>query len=148
MKVILQQDVKGHGKKGEVVDVSDGYGRNYLLPRKLALEATPEAVNIIRQRDKAKEQKNNRDAEKAKEQAAKLKGATVKVAARGGDSGRLFGSVTTQEIADAIQSQLGIPVDKHKIVLADPIRTMGTHEAVARFGHDASAGFFVLVQAL
>jgi len=146
MKVILQQDVQGHGKKGQIVTVSDGYGRNYLLPRKLAIEATSEAMNVAKQQEKAKLDKTAREKETAKEQAKQLEGVTVKVAAKGGDSGKLFGSVTTQEIAAAIQAQLGFSVDKQKIVVPSPIRTMGTHEVSARFGHEVTAGFFVQVQ--
>jgi large subunit ribosomal protein L9 len=146
MKVILQQDVQGHGKKGQIVTVSDGYGRNYLLPRKLAIEATAESLNIAKQQEKAKLDKAAREKEAAKEQAAKLSGVTVKVTAKGGDSGKLFGSVTAQEIAAAIQAQLGFAIDKQKVVIPSPIRTMGTHEVSARFGHEVSVGFFVLVQ--
>ena len=146
MKVILQQDVQGHGKKGQIVTVSDGYGRNYLLPRKLAIEASPEALNVAKQQEKAKQDKLTRDKEQAKAQAAKLGGVTVKVTAKGGDSGKLFGSVTAQEIAAAVQAQLDFVIDKQKIVIPAPIRTVGTHEVSAKFGHEVTAGFFVLVQ--
>jgi large subunit ribosomal protein L9 len=145
MKVILQQDVQGHGKKGQLVTVSDGYGRNFLLPRKLAIEATSEALNVAKQQEKSKQDKAAREKDTAKQQAAQLSGATVKVAAKAGGSGKLFGSVTTQEIAAAVQAQLGFALDKQKIVVPTPIRTMGTHEVSAKFGHEVSAGFFVLV---
>ena len=114
MKVILLQDVKGKGKKGQMIEVSDGYARNYMLPRKLATEATPDAVNTMRMNDKANQERIAREKAEAMETAGKLREMTVTVAAKGGGAGRLFGSVTNQEIADAQdRHQAGQAEDHH-----------------------------------
>ena len=102
MKVILLQDVKGKGKKGQMLEVSDGYARNYMLPRKIAMEATADAINTMRMNDKAAAEKAAREKAEALEIAKKLRDMTLVVTAKGGGSGRLFGSVTNQEIADAL----------------------------------------------
>ena len=124
MKVILLQDVKGKGKKGQMIEVSDGYARNYMLPRKLATEATPDAVNTMRMNDKANQERIAREKAEAMETAGKLREMTVTVAAKGGGAGRLFGSVTNQEIADAL-AKTGIKLDKRKITIAEPIKNVG-----------------------
>ena len=127
MKVILQQDVRGKGKKGQMIEVSDGYARNYMLPRKLAVEATADNVNTMRMNDKAQQEKRQREREEAFQIANRMKELTVTVYAKGGGAGRLFGSVTTQEIADALEKEHGIALDKRKIVLDEPIKTTGTY---------------------
>ena len=126
MKVILLQDVRGKGKKGQMLEVSDGYARNYMLPRKIAMEATPDAVNTMRMNDKATQERQARERAEAMELAKRMKAMTLTVYAKGGGAGRLFGSVTSQEIADALQAQ-GITLDKRKIVMDDPIKNVGTY---------------------
>ena len=116
MKVILQQDVKGQGKKGQMIEASDGYARNFLLPRKLAVPATAENVNTMKMQEKAKKAQEAAEKAEAEATAAKLKELTVKVVAKGGNGGRLFGAVTSKEIADALQAQHGIAIPKTKIV--------------------------------
>ena len=125
MKVILTQDVKGKGKKGQMIEVSDGYARNFMLPRKIAIEATPDAVNTMKMNDKATQERIAREKAEALEISKTIRGLTVVVKAKGGGAGRLFGSITNQEIADALKAQSGINLDKRKIVLADTIKSVG-----------------------
>ena len=124
MKVILLQDIKGKGKKGQMVEVSDGYARNYMLPRKMAVEATADNINTMRMTDKAIAEKRQKEREEAFAISQRMKEVTVVVKAKGGGAGRLFGSVTTQEIADALKKQEGICLDKRKIVLDEQIKTV------------------------
>ena len=135
MKVILLQDVKGKGKKGQLIEVSDGYARNFMLPRKLATEATPDAVNTMRMNDKANQERIAREKAEAMETGKKLRELTVTVTAKGGGAGRLFGSVTNQEIADALKNQTGIALDKRKIVIAEPIKNVGTYTVTCKLGY-------------
>ena len=144
MKVILQQDVRGKGKKGELIEAAEGYARNYLLPRKLAIPATPDAINTMKLQDAARRKEEAANRAAAVETADKLRGKTVKVAAKGGAGGKLFGAVTGKEIAEALSAQLGVSVAKQQIV-ADPIKTFGTHEIKAKLGYEVSAGFSVEV---
>lgn len=139
MKVILLQDVKGKGKKGQMLEVSDGYARNYMLPRKIAMEATPDAINTMRMNDKAAAEKAARERAEALETSKKLKAMTLTVTAKGGGAGRLFGSVTNQEIADALKAQSGITLDKRKIVLSEPIKTVGTFTVQCKLGYEINA---------
>ena len=145
MKVILLQDVKGKGKKGPLIDVSDGYARNYMLPRKLATEATPDAVNTMRMNDKATQERIAREKAEAMETAGKLREMTVTVTAKGGGAGRLFGSVTNQEIADAL-AKTGIKLDKRKIVIAEPIKNVGTYTVTCKLGYEISAPLTVKIE--
>ena len=145
MKVILQQDVKGHGKKGQMVEVSDGYGRNYLLPRKLAVEATAENVNTMKMQDKAKAARAAEEKAQAQATAEQLKGCQVKIRAKAGQGGRLFGSITSREISDELKAQHGIDVNKSKIVLSDPIKSFGTFEVKCKLGSEVSGVINVLV---
>ena len=136
MKVILTQDVKGQGKKGQLVEVSDGYGRNFLLAKKLAVLATPENVNTMKMQEKAK--KAQEAAEKAEAQAIakKLEELTVKIVAKAGEGGRLFGAVTGKEIADALSKQHGITINKAKLVLDEPIKACGGYKIKAKLGYE------------
>ena len=134
MKVIFQQDVKGQGKKGELKEVSEGYARNFLLPRKLATEATRDNLNAYAQKEKAKRAQEQREREAAEENAARLKDVVVTIRAKAGSNGRLFGSVTSQEIADALAEQHGIVVEKNRIVQAEPIKAFGNYEVKCKFG--------------
>ena len=134
MKVILTQDVKGKGKRGQMIEVSDGYARNYMLPRKIAVEATADNVNTMRMNDKAQQEKRQKEREEAFAISKKMKDMVVVVRAKGGGAGRLFGSVTTQEIAEAIQKQEGINIDKRKIVLDEQIKTVGEYTVKIKLG--------------
>ena len=117
MKVILQQDVKGKGKKGQMIEVSDGYARNYMLPRKIAVEATPDNINTMRMNDKALLERQTKERAEAVRIMNEMKEVTLTLRVKGGGAGRLFGSVTTQEISEALKEQMNIDVDKRKIVL-------------------------------
>ena len=119
MKVILQQDVKGQGKKGQMVEVSDGYGRNFLLPRKLAVEATAENINTMKMQDKAKVARMAEEKAAAEAAAERLKSCQVKIRARAGQGGRLFGSITSKEISEELKAQHGIDVNKSKIIRSE-----------------------------
>ena len=139
MKVILQQDVRGKGKRGQMIEVSDGYARNYMLPRKIAVEATADNVNTMRMNDKAQQEKRQKEREEAFAISKKMKDMVVVVRAKGGGAGRLFGSVTTQEIAEAIQKQEGINIDKRKIVLDEQIKTVGEYTVKIKLGYEINA---------
>ena len=145
MKVILQQDVKGQGKKGQMVEVSDGYGRNFLLPRKLAVEATAENINTMKMQDKAKQARLAEEKAAAQEAAERLKGCQVKIRAKAGQGGRLFGSITSREISDGLKAQCGIDVNKSKIVLSDPIKSFGSFEVKCKLGSEVSGVINLLV---
>ena len=125
MKVILLKDIKGTGKKDQILEVSDGFGRNYLLPRKLAVEATNEAVNSIEKSKSAAKHREDVKKNDAETAARELKGKTVTVKVRAGENGRLYGSITTQEIADALKAQHGVELDKRKIELDEKVTSVG-----------------------
>ena len=145
MKVIFNVDVRGQGKKGDMKEVSDGYARNYLLPRKLASEATADAVNAFKLREKAKAAQIARDKALADENAKKLEGIVVQVQAKAGQGGRLFGAVTSQEISDALREQHGIEIEKNRIVQSEPIKQFGSYEVKAKLGSEVSGTINVLV---
>ena len=145
MKVILQQDVKGQGKKGQMVEVSDGYGRNYLLPRKLAVEATAENVNTMKMQDKAKAARLAEEKAQALAAAEQLKGVQVKIKARAGQGGKLFGSITSKEISEELKKQFDMDVSKSKIVLSEPIKSFGAFSVKCRLGSEVSGVINVLV---
>ena len=146
MKVILMQDVKGKGKKGQMIEVSDGYARNYMLPRKIAVEATADAVNTMRMNDKAAAEKAAKERAEAVEISKKLRELTLIVKAKGGGAGRLFGSVTNQEIADALKAQTGITLDKRKIAISDPIKSVGTYTVQCKLGYEITAPLTVKIE--
>ena len=145
MKVILHQDVKGQGKKGQMIEASDGYARNFLLPRKLAVPATAENINTMKMQEKAK--KAQEAAEKAEAQAIaeKLSGLTVKVVAKGGNGGRLFGAVTSKEISDALKAQHNIDIAKTKIVQEEPIKAFGGYKLKVKLGYEITGTLSVMV---
>ena len=145
MKVILLQDVKGKGKKGQLINVSDGYARNFLLPKKLAVEATADNLNTMKLQEKARLAQIEREKEEARQIAAKLEGCTAKVSARAGENGKLFGSVTSKEIAEALEAQAGLSIEKNKIVLPDPIKSFGTFEIKCKLGYEISGTIHVVV---
>ena len=148
MKVILLQDVKGKGKKGQMLEVSDGYARNFMLPKKLAIEATPDAINTMRMNDKAAAEKAAKERAEALDISKKLRAMTVVVKAKGGGAGRLFGSVTNQEIADALEKNAGIKLDKRKIVISDPIKSVGTYTVNCKLGYEITAPLTVKIEEL
>lgn len=125
MKVILLQDVKGTGKKDQIVEASDGYARNYLLPRKLAREATAEAINSIEKSKSADRHREEVKRQEAEKLARELKGKVVQLSVRGGENGKIYGSVTNEQIAAAVREQLKIEVDKRKIEVEEPIKNAG-----------------------
>ena len=145
MKVIFLQDVRGQGKKGEMKEVSEGYGRNYLLPRKLAMEANKDNLNALALKEKAKKAQEAREKAQAQENADKLKDVVVTIRARSGGSGKLFGSVTSQEIADALKEQHGIEIEKNRIVQAEPIKSFGSYEVKCKFGYGIDGTLNLLV---
>ena len=145
MKVILLQDVKGKGKKGQMLEVSDGYARNFMLPKKMAIEATPDAINTMRMNDKATQERIAREKAEALATANKLREMTVVVKAKGGGAGRLFGSVTNAEIADALAKQ-GVKLDKRKIVLNETIKSVGTYTATCKLGYEINAPLTVKIE--
>ena len=146
MKVILLQDVKTKGKKGQMIEVSDGYARNFMLPKKLAVEATPDAVNTMRMNDKATQERIAREKAEALEISKKLRALTVTVTAKGGGNGRLFGSITNQEIAEALKSASGIALDKRKIVISDTIKNAGTYTVTCKLGYEITAPLTVKIE--
>ena len=145
MKVILQQDVKGQGKKGQLIEASEGYARNYLLPRKLAIAATADAINTMNLKEKARRAEEARQKEAAMAAAEQLKALLVKIPAKAGAGGRLFGAVTTKEISDALKAQHNVDIPKQKLVLDDPIKAFGTYQVKARLGYEISGTVNVLV---
>ena len=145
MKVILQQDVRGQGKKGQLIEVAEGYARNFLLPRKLAVPATADAVNTMKLKEKAKKAEDARLKAEAEAIVEKLKNSPVKVTARAGANGKLFGAVTSKEVSDALQAQYGIELAKQKIVMDEPIKAYGSYELKAKQGYEVSGTVYVMV---
>ena len=145
MKVIFHEDVKGQGKKGELKEVSDGYARNYLLPRKLASEATADNINALKLKEKAKAAQIAKEKAQAEENAKKLGGVQVIIKAKAGNAGKLFGAVTSQEISDALKAQFDIDIEKNKIVQAEPIKTFGSFSVKAKLGYEVSGTLKVMV---
>jgi len=132
MKVILQQDIKGQGKKGQMVEVSDGYARNYLLPRKLAIEANSSNVNLLNQKKQAEAGKKGKELAQAKMLAEKINNANVVIKTKSGENGKLFGSITAKDIVGHLKSQAGIDLDKRKLSLDDSIKSLGAIEVDVR----------------
>ena len=139
MKVILLADVKGTGKKEEIVNVSDGYARNFLLPRKLAQEATADNINTMRMNDKATQERQAKERAEALDLRNRMKDMTIVVTAKGGGAGRLFGSVTNTEVSEALAKQAGIQLDKRKIVLDEPIKAVGVYTVKCKLGYEINA---------
>ncbi len=145
MKVILQQDVKGQGKKGQLIEASDGYARNFLIPRKLAVAATAENLNTMKQQEKARLAQEAAERAAAQALAEQLQGCQVKIPAKAGQGGRLFGSVTSKEVSDALKAQCGIDIAKTKIVLPEPIKSFGGYQLKCKLGYEISGTINVLV---
>jgi large subunit ribosomal protein L9 len=145
MKVILQQNVKDQGKSGQMVEVSDGYARNYLFPRKLAVPATTESVAKMKQQEAARLRRIEKEKALAREIAEKLEGIIVKVSGKSGGAGKLFGSVTSMEVAESLEAQHGIAIEKNKIQLAEHIKTYGSYDIKVKLGHEISGTIHLLV---
>ena len=145
MKVILQQDVKGQGKKGQLVEVSEGYARNFLLPRKLAIPATTDAINTMNLKEKARKAEEARQKAEAEAIAEKLKECQVKLTAKAGNGGKLFGAVTTKELSEGLKAQYGVDIPKQKLVLDDPIKAFGSYQVKAKLGFEISGTVYVSV---
>ena len=145
MKVIFNVDVRGQGKKGELKEVSTGYARNYLLPRNLATEATPDNLNAFKLKEKAKAAQIAKEKAQAEEYAKKLGAVQVTVRAKAGANGKLFGAVTSQEISDALKEQFGMDIEKNKIVQTEPIKSYGSYTVKAKLGYEISGSINVLV---
>ena len=146
MKVILTQDIRGKGKRGQMIEVSDGYARNYLLPKKLAQEANADNLNTMRMNDKATQERQAKERAEALEISKRMKDFTLTVTAKGGGAGRLFGSVTNTEIADALAAQQKITLDKRKIVLDEPIKTNGVYTVRCKLGYEITGELRVEVK--
>ena len=145
MKVILQQDIKGQGKKGELKEVSDGYGRNYLLPRGLAIEATADNLNAMRLKNKARQAQIARERAQAQEYAERLGAVVVHLKAKAGAGGKLFGSVTSKEISEALAAQHDIAVEKNQIVQTEPIKQFGSYQVKCKLGYEITGTINVMV---
>ncbi len=145
MKVILKADVRGKGKKGQMIEVAEGYARNFLLPKGLAVPATADAMNTMRLQEKAKAKADAEAKAAATEIAEKLKGLQVKVASKGGEGGKLFGAVTAREIAAALKEQHGVDIDSKKLVLDEPIKSFGSYQVKAKLGFEISGTVYVIV---
>ncbi len=145
MKVIFLQDVRGQAKKGELKEVSDGYARNYLLPRNLVMEANKDNMNALALKEKARKAQEARDRAAAVENADKLKGIVTTVRAKAGANGKLFGAITSQEICTALKEQHGIEIEKNKLVQGDPIKAYGNYEIKCKFGFGIDGVIHVLV---
>ncbi len=146
MKVILLQDVKGTGKKGELANVSDGYARNFLLPRKLAREADAQALNELKNAEQSKQHRIAVETAEAKANAEKLEGQVLEMTAKAGQGGKLFGSVTNKEIASAVAQKYNINVDKRKVVLESDIKAFGTYNCEIKLYTGISATIKVMVK--
>ena len=145
MKVVLLEDVRALGKKGEVVKVNDGYARNFIIPKKLGVEANQANLSALKQQKKREEKLAAAELAAAKEMAEKIGEKTVKIKMRTGEGGKLFGAVATKEIAEAVRKQWDIDIDKKKIVLPDPIKTLGTHQVPLRLHKEVTATLNVVV---
>lgn len=145
MKVVLLEDIKGSGKKGELINVSDGYARNYLFPRKLAKEANAQAMNELKNAEEAKAHKVKTETEAALSTAETLRGQSVKLYAKAGQGGRLFGSVTAKEIAEELKKQFKVDIDKRKIAMDGDIKAFGTYECEVKLYNGISAKIYAVV---
>ena len=145
MKVVLLEDVKSLGKKGDIVEVSEGYARNFIIPKKKGVEANQENLNTLKLQKANEEKIAKEKLEAAKELASKLNEASVSLTIKGGKDGRTFGSVSSKEIEEAIKTQLGLEIDKKKLVIAEPIKTFGNHEVKVKLHKDVTASLKVKV---
>lgn len=145
MKAILIKDVKGLGNKGDVVQVAEGYARNYLFPRGLAVAASEGKLKELGERKDAEIRRQEKERQAAQAIAARLEGATIEVSSRVGEGGRLFGSVTNKEVAEIIQRKLGMKIDRRRVEIKEPIKALGTYQAVARLHPEIQVSFTIVV---
>ena len=145
MKVILKQDVRGQGKKVHLVEFSDGYARKFLLPKKLAVVATAENLNTMKQQEKARKAQEAAEKAEAEATAKKLEGLMVKIPAKAGEGGRLFGAVTAKEVSEALAEQFGVNIPKARLVLDEPIKSCGGYQIRAKLGYEVSGTVNVVV---
>ena len=145
MEVVLLEDVKSLGKKGQIVKVNEGYARNFILPRKLGVEANPKNLNDLKLKKANEEKVAAQQLAAAKELGAKLESASVTLSIKAGENGKAFGSVSSKEIAKAIEEQLGLEIDKKKLVLSDPLKTFGTHDVPVKLHREVTAKLVVKV---
>jgi large subunit ribosomal protein L9 len=145
MKVILLQDIPGQGKKGQMVEVSEGYARNYLLPRKMVSAATADAINTLNLKEKAKKAAQVRQKAEAEATAEKLKECPVRITAKAGSGGRLFGAVTTKEISEALLKQYQVEIPKQKLVLDEAIKSFGNYQVKAKLGNEVNGVVYLSV---
>lgn len=145
MEIVLLEDVKSLGKKGEIVKVNEGYARNFILPKKLGVEATAKNLNDLKLKKANQEKLAAQQLAAAKELGEKLEKASVTLAVKAGDNGKAFGSVSSKEISKAIQEQLNLEIDKKKLVLSEPLKTFGTHEVPVKLHKDVTAKLSVKV---
>ncbi|ACL74469.1 50S ribosomal protein L9 [Ruminiclostridium cellulolyticum] len=148
MKVILKQDVKGLGKKEQMVEASDGYARNFLLPKGLAVEATSANVNIMKTKKEAEAQKKEREVAQAKELAKKIKDITVTLKVKAGENGKLFGSITSKDVAEALKTQQKLDIDKKKLVMPDSVKSIGTFDVEVKLYPEINSKFTVKIENL
>jgi len=148
MKVILKQDVKGTGKKEQMVEVSDGYARNFLFPKGLAVEASASNVNIMKTKKEAEANKKNREIAQAKELAKKIKDITLTIKVKAGENGKLFGSITSKDVAEAMKTQQKLEIDKKKLVMPDALKLVGTFEVEVKLYPEISSKFIVKIESL
>ena len=146
MKVILQQDVKGKGKEGQLIEVANGYARNFLFPNNLAVIATPANMTVMKQQEKSRQRRREAEMAAAREIVSKLDGVMVKIQARSGEAGgKLFGAVTSKEISEALLEQHGIELEKNKIVQDEPIKSFGSYEIKCKLGYEITGKINVMV---
>lgn len=148
MKVILKQDVKGLGKKEQMVEASDGYARNFLFPKGLAVEASATNVNIMKTKKEAEAHKKEREIAQAKEMAKKIKDITLTLKVKAGDNGKLFGSITSKDVAEAMKKDQKLEIDKKKLVMPDAIKSVGTFEVEVKLYPEISSKFTVKIESL
>lgn len=148
MKVILKQDVKGLGKKEQMVEASDGYARNFLLPKGLAVEASASNVNIMKTKKEAEAHKKEREIAQAKELAKKIKDITLTLKVKAGDNGKLFGSITSKDVAEAMKTQQKLEIDKKKLVMPDAVKSVGTFEVEVKLYPEINSKFTVKIESL
>ncbi len=148
MKVILKEDVKGLGKKEQMVEASDGYARNFLFPKGLAVEATAANMNIMKTKKEAEAHKKEKEIAQAKELANKIKNITVTIKVKAGENGKLFGSITSKDVAEILKTQHKLDIDKKKLVMPDAIKSIGTFEAEVKLYPEISSKFTVKIESL
>ncbi|HEY5583543.1 MAG TPA: 50S ribosomal protein L9 [Ruminiclostridium sp.] len=148
MKVILKQDVKGLGKIEQMLEVSDGYARNFLFPKGLAVEASASNVNIMKTKKEAETQKKDREITKAKELAKKIKDITITIKVKAGDNGKLFGSITSKDVVEAMKTQQKLEIDKKKLVMPEALKLVGTFEVEVKIYPEISSKFTVKIESL